>query len=269
MNHNPGIGATSDLSLRVSVGALVRVVFKHPGNSEWMLALERKATLDEKRVEVKSQPFGGAVRILNLDALHNLIGDFHFDSERSRAEQDFRIFIRPSCWPALREFCILHLSRENDAILETDPTRELTEEFADALKITLQPEQYTSKPVATVVENQATPTENIHAKGRDTVRVYRIFEAILTSPALAHAMLENSEGVSHQRMCELALEDARRGGKGRANAVYTLPLQAFAQPFQMHPLKERNLPDFFKEHRFDETVAAILEGLTLAKYQRR
>ena len=48
--------------------------FKHPLNGEWMLALERKATLHETEhehvIEVKSQPFGGAIRILDLDALH-------------------------------------------------------------------------------------------------------------------------------------------------------------------------------------------------------
>ena len=139
MKHNPGIGATDDLSLRVSVATLVRVVFKHPRNGEWMLALERKATLHETKVEVKSQPFGGAIRILDLDAIHDLIGDFHFDSERSRSEQDFRLFIRPSNWSAVREVCIQHLSRVDDPILETNSARELVEEFDDALKINLHP----------------------------------------------------------------------------------------------------------------------------------
>jgi hypothetical protein len=187
VKYNPGIGATPDLSLRVSVATLVRVVFKHPVNGEWMLALERQAALHENKVEVKSQPFGGAIRIW-IWGPSDLIGDFHFDSERSRTEQDFRLFIQPSIWPVLREFCIQRLSRDTDPVLETDPTRELVEEFADALKINLLPEQYACKPVATVVENEATPTENIHAKGVYTVRVYRIFEASITYPALAHAM---------------------------------------------------------------------------------
>ena len=38
----PGIGATNELSLRVSVAMLVRVLFKNPRDGEWMLALERK-----------------------------------------------------------------------------------------------------------------------------------------------------------------------------------------------------------------------------------
>ena len=128
-NFAPGIGATPDLSLRVSVATLVRVLFKNPNDGELMLALERKATLHEtesgRMVKVKSQPFGGAIRIRDLMTLHDLIGDFHFDSERSRSEKDFRIFIRPSSWPAVREFCIERLNRVDDPILETDPRREL------------------------------------------------------------------------------------------------------------------------------------------------
>jgi len=54
MNHNPGIGAASDLCLRAGVGTLVRVVFKQSGNGEWMLAFERKAALLDNKIEVKS-----------------------------------------------------------------------------------------------------------------------------------------------------------------------------------------------------------------------
>jgi hypothetical protein len=268
MKYDPGIGATSDLSLRVSVATLARVIFKHPFTGEWMLALERKATLHENKVEVKSQPFGGAIRILDLDALHNLFGDFHFDSESSRSDRDFRIFIRPSSWSAVRDFCVEHLKRVDDPILETDPARELAEEFADALKINLQPEQYASKPVATVVENKASPTENVHANSYPTVRVYRIFEASITYSALAHVMLKNSERLSHERICELALEDARNGGKGRANAVLALPLKGITDAYLAISPKERNSPIFIEKNRFDETVPAVLEGITVLKYQR-
>jgi hypothetical protein len=272
MKHNPDIGATSDLSLRVSVATLVRVVFQHPLNGEWMLALERKATLyeteHERVVEVKSQPFGGAIRILDLDALHDLIGDFHFDSERSRSEQDFRLFIRPSNWSAVRKFCIEHISRDNNLILETDPDRELTEEFVDALKISLKSGQYISKPVATVVEDEAVPTENIHAKGIPTVRVYRIFEATILDSSLAQTMIQNSENLPHQDICDLALKDAENGGKGWANAILAMPLKHITSAYlSMHP-KERNAPILFEKHLLDETVSAVLQGIAAPKYQR-
>lgn len=272
MNYNPGIGSTNELSLRVSVAALVRVIFKDPNNSELMLALERKATLHEKEnerlVEVKSQPFGGAIRILDLNAVHDLIGDFHFDSARSRAEQDFRLLIRPSSWSVLREFCIQHLSHIVDPILETDPTRELVEEFGDTLKINLQPGQYISKPVATVVENKATPTYNIHTKGILTVRVFRIFEAYITDSFLAYTMMKNSESLSDQDLRELALVDVQNGGKGRANAMLVLPQKHLTDNYSSMPPKERNLPILYEKHRLDETVPAMLEGIVLPKYQR-
>ena len=125
-NHDEiGVGATEDLSLRVSVATLVRVLFENPGDGELTLALERKATLlkDESRrtVEVMAQPFGGAIRLLEPKALRVLIDDFHFDSEESRSEQDFRIFIRPSDWSVVREFCIQHFSRVDDPVLESEP----------------------------------------------------------------------------------------------------------------------------------------------------
>jgi hypothetical protein len=133
------VGATGELSLRVSVATLVRVVFENPQDGDLMLALEHKATLiageGGPRVTVKAQPFGGAIRFLNLTPLQTLIGNFHFDSQRSRSERDFRIFIRPADWDTVREFCLRHFGQENDWVLESDPARELIEEFADALDI--------------------------------------------------------------------------------------------------------------------------------------
>ncbi|HEU0293235.1 MAG TPA: hypothetical protein VFR47_10900 [Anaerolineales bacterium] len=272
-NHDEiGVGATEVLSLRVSVGALVRVLFEHPRDGDLMLALERKATLHEvdqgRIVEVKSQPFGGAIRIRDLKTIRKLIGDFHFDSERSRSEQDFRLLIRPSGWSAVREFCVEHFDRVDDPVLEADPTRELAEEFADALQISLRPDQYIHRPVATVVEDEAAPTENIHAEGLPTARVYRIFEAHISDSSLAHAMLSNSESLSHQALYELAWEDAQNGGMGRANAILALPLKRITDVYLAMPPKERNTSILFEKNRLDETVAAVLESITVPKYQR-
>ncbi len=56
----------SEQNLRISVATLVRVLFENPRDGELMLALERRTTLREggRVVDVKSQPFGGAIRIL-------------------------------------------------------------------------------------------------------------------------------------------------------------------------------------------------------------
>jgi hypothetical protein len=263
----------NDLSLRVSIATLVRVLFENPRNGDLMLALERKATLHETEngpaVEVKCQPFGGAIRIYDPGMMRDLIGDFQFDGERSRSEQDFRIFIRPSAWETVQKFCIEHFSYVDDPIFETDPGRELAEEFADALKIDLKPEQYIHKPVATVVENDPSRTENIHARGILTARVYGIFEARIVDSSLTHILMTNSESLSHQDLCELALEDAQHGGKGRANAILALPLKHITDHYLAMPPEERNAPSLFEKNRLNETVLAVLEDITVPKYQRR
>jgi hypothetical protein len=275
MNPNQdeiGVGATQDLSLRVSVATLVSVRFKNPRDGDLMLALERKATLlkDEsgRSVRLIAQPFGGAIRLLDPNALRDRIGDFHFDSEESRSEQDFRIFIRRSDWETVQQFCINQFRNFDNSVLESDPTRELAEEFADALEISLKPNQYTLKPLGTVVEDHPAPTENIHARGHLTVRIYRIFEARILDSSLSHAMLTNSESYSNRDLQELALENVRQGGEGRANAILTLPLRLISDVYLALPLEARNSPVSFEDNHLDECVGAILEGVTVPKYRR-
>jgi hypothetical protein len=168
----------------------------------------------------------------------------------------------------LREFCIQQLSRVDNSILESDPSRELVEEFDDALKINLQPEQYVSQSVATVVEDEATPTENIRAKGIPTVRVYRIFETLITDSVLAQLMIRKSEDHSTQTLRDLAWRDFQNGGKGRANAVLALPLNQIVDFYLSTSAEERDFPVVFQENHLDETVSAILEGVTTPKYRR-
>ena len=270
--HNFNVGSTNDLSLRVSVATLVRVLFTNPNNGVRMLALERKATRRETEnrhiVELKSQPFGGAIRILDVNKLGDGIGEFHFDSEHSRAEEDFRLFIRPSGWPAVREFCIQHLSHDDDPVLETNPTRELAQEFAEALKVDLMPEQYVCERMGTIVENEPSPTGNFYTKGAPTVRVYRIFEASITDASLAHVLLNTSMNVSDQKLCELALEDAQQGGNGWANAALALPLKRLSDFYFSIPPEARNSSVTFEKNLLDDTVSIILDSITGPKYQR-
>lgn len=276
MNHketfHPGVGRTAEFDLRVSVATLVRVLFEHPKDGDSMLALERKATLyktkNRRVIEVKAQPFGGVVQIYDLDLMQRSVGDFNFDSEYSSDQQDFRLFIRSSAWKTVREFCIQHIERVNDPVFETEPTRELAEEFGDALKISLKQSQYHYKPIATVVEDHPSPTENISAAGIPTVRVYRIFEAWITDASLAHAMLENSNYLSDQDLRAMAEDDDKNGGEGRANALLVLPLKRVIAAYLGVSPPERNVPILFEGHRLDETVTTILDGVAAPKYQR-
>lgn len=267
-----GTGATDELSLRVSVATLVRVLFHHPNDGKLMLALERKATLleedDQCFVDIKAQPFGGAIYIHDTKVLQDFISEFHFDSEGSRAGHDFRLFIRPSDWETIREFCLQQFSQMEDSVLESDPEREIAEEFAETLGINIRPDQYIYQPVGTILENDPFPTENFHARGYATVRIYRTFEARILDPAVIAVLLENSENCSDENLRELTLQDSQQGKPGRANAVLTLPFREINDFYTGIPLEARNQPVFFQNHQLDETVAAVLEGVTVPKYRK-
>ena len=149
----------------------------------------------------------------------------------------------------------------------TSPNRELVEEFAETLSVDLRPEQYVSKPVTTIVENRARSTENIYAPGTFTVRIYRIYEAVIVDSFLPHAMLKRGNDLSHQRLAELAIADAESGGKGKANAVLTLPWERLQGVYRAMMPAERDIPIVFEENRLDSSVAAILEEIAVPRYQ--
>lgn len=264
-------GAAGELSLRVSVATLVRVVFEHPRDGEWMLALERKATVLEEagrqRVAVRAQPFGGAIRFRSLTPLQALIGDFLFDSERSRSKYDFRILIRPAAWDTVRQFCLQHFTDVYDPVLESDPARELAEEFADALAVGLKPDQYRQQPVGIIVENRPVPTPSLRSAGYGTARIYRIFEARIVDASLAQAMLANSARYSDQDLHEQALAEVRNGSRGRANAILALPLKRLTETYLALSPEARAAPVIFNNHQLHGNVPAVLESVAVPNYQ--
>ncbi len=261
---------TEGLSLRVSVATLVRVLFDHPQTGETMLALERKASATtgagQPSGRVWAQPFGGGIQFHSLEPLQDLIGHFEFDSERSRAENDFRILIRPAAWPAVRQFCLEQFQAPNP-VLDSDPARELEEEFADALAVQLEPSQYTQRPLGIVAEDTPAPTGNRRALGVNTVRLYRIFEARLIDSNLAQTLLTNSESHSDADLHTLALADLGRGGRGRANAGLALPLPPVTNAYLRLSPEARLQPLHFNDHQLDVTVTAILPGVLAPIYQ--
>lgn len=269
--QNIKIGPTDELSLRVSVATLSRVIFPRPEDGVSMLALEHKATVipgdDELQVAVKAQPFGGAIRILNLSEFIKQVGDFNFDSQRSQSEQDFRGYIRPSNWETVREFCLRNLSYEDSRNLDSDPSRELGEEFYDTLGIQLQPQQYTIAPFNFVVENEPAPTRNLRASGNPTARIYRIDEVHIHEPDLALKMMANSETHPCKVLERLALADAQTGGRGRANAMLVAPLQEIRTAYLGIPPEKRGARLPFKDSLLAGNVAAVLEGIFIPKYR--
>lgn len=267
-----GVGATDALSLRVSVAALVRVLFESPEDGRTMLALERTATLREiegrREVTVVAKPFGGGVRVANPQGLKELIGDFHYDSERSRREGDFRIQIRPAAWERVKEICRGHLRETERAVLDSSPDRELGEEFGDALGVSMTRDQYRLEPRGMAVEDVPVETDNVRAPTQPTVRVYYVFEAWIEAPRLISMMLANDERYSDEDLRESARQDARLGGRGRANAILTLGLDELLDAYRSISLDRRAGPIRVGEHRLDGNVLAILDEVDQAEYQR-
>lgn len=263
-------GATDELSLRVSVAALVRVVFKDPESGDRMLALERKATFltDENRVKVSAQPFGGAMRINDTRQLLAVSGGFHFDSPRSRTERDFRIVIRPSAWQKVRDFCLEQFQIKDNNELETTPDRELEEEFEQALGYGIQPEQYDLRLLWTLVENEPAPTRNFYAQGQETVRIYRVFEALIVDTILLQTIRGNSEKYSVEVLHERALEDLHKRGRGWANAFLILPEKSLREFYLSLPPEKLNSAVTFEGMDLEGSVPALLEGVEVPRFQR-
>ena len=268
MKHNPGIGATPDLSLRVSIATLVRVVFTSDLDRD-LLVLERKATYFEREqhMVVKAQPFGGVVRINNPARLYTVAGVFHFDSERSRREQDFRIFIRPAAWDDVKACCLEQFQASDDAVFETSPERELAEELQDSLAVKIEPDRYGCQPFWIVVENNPSPTANIHAETRPTVRIYRVFEAQIVDPALWQQIKLNSDRFSDQDLQDRTLEDLRNGGKGRANGCMILPMDSLCRLYLSLSLDQRNSTISFEKTTLERNVVALLDDITVPQFQ--
>ena len=261
--------STEIKQLRASVATYNRVLFLHPDTGLQMLALERQGTvLEDGSVSVRGQPFGGSIHILNPTPLQKIIGKIQFDSERSKNEQDFRILIPPSKWELIKEYCLRHLKDDEDIDLETEPDRELTEEFFETIKAKLNPGQYTVQPQGFVIENNPVRSENAYARGQLTVHLYRIYEVQIVDPTLCRILLTISHLYSDQDVAALAQQDADNYGKGRFNTVLTLPLESVTSTYLTLGPDERYREISVEQHALDESVLAILPGVDVPQYQR-
>ncbi len=261
--HEIGVGATEELSLRVSVASLVRLLFNNPENGRVMLALERTATLRkigrQSEVMVKAKPFGGGVRLLNPQALQEMIGDFNYDSEKSLRELDFRIQARPGSWAEIKRICSNHLKETKKGIFDSSPERELAEEFEDNLKVKITPLQYSVNFRKMIIKHLPEKTESTRAPGSPTVRIYYLFEAWMNDPHIIEMMLTESGRNSDSDLKQMAWEDARSGGKGRANAILVLELEKLQEFYQSMSMDRRGSPVRFGAHQLGGNVHAVLQ----------
>ncbi|HEX5809238.1 MAG TPA: hypothetical protein VFY25_11270, partial [Anaerolineales bacterium] len=263
------VGASGQEHLRVSIATYNRILFPHPQSGVPILALERRATvLNGGKIRVRAHPFGGAVRILDPAPLEEIVGELHYDSERSKGEQDFRILIPPSKWDVVKHYCLQHLGNPEDAVLEALPHRELAEEFAETLHVDLRLNQYSAQPLGFVIEDSPAPTANTNARGMPTVRLYRVFDVRIVDQGLHHTMLAASEQCPDRELARLAQEDAERGGKGRANSILALPLEEVTEAYLALPPDLRFGKIVVVDHELDESVLAVLGDVDVPQYQR-
>lgn len=265
----PGVGPSTERSLRVSAATLARVVFPHPEDGAPVLALEHKAIVhpgdNGPQVTVQAQPFGGAVRLPSPDALDLHLGGFNYDSRRSQSEQDMRVFIQPSSWRALVTLCSKVLDADRP-LINVDPSRELREEFADSLAIELHADQISIEPTALLVERVPTPTVNLRAPGRPTARIYWIHEVVILDEALCRLILARSEDQSAAALSVAALEAAHGSGWGRANGILAAPLARIEAVYRSTPLRTRAAPLPFGDTRLAANVAAVV-GIESPRYE--
>ena len=260
--------STVDRRWRVTVATLDRVLLEDAGRT--LLLVERAATYDPVRntALVRGKPYGGAVRILDEDALRREIGDFEYDSPRSRSEKDFRILVPPLAWEKVKQFCLRQLAAPGEAVIEVSPQRELAEEFMDALHVSLEAGQVDYRDTGIVIENKPVISGNLYSPGVPTVRLYRIFEARILDQGLCAALLDNSRRYSDADLQAMADADAANGGRGRANAVLALPLEAVGEAYQQTPPAERGRLLNVDGHVFHSSVLAVLDHVDAPEYER-
>jgi hypothetical protein len=256
--------------LLICVSTLNRVMFADPSGGGQMLALERKATLlgdaAQKHVWVRAQPFGRAVRILDLEEVSKLC-EWRFDSPRSQIQQDFRILISPSCWPTLREFCLIHLANLEDQVLEAEPQRGVSEALSRVLQVDLTPEQYRIRPAGFVIQNFPSPSENGNASGYFTFHIYRIFVITIVDEKVIFK-LQDSSSVRDADLQLQALEDAENEGEGSAHAALTLPVERVIEAYMAAPPEDRYATIRIDGCTIDPSTAAILPEVHIPQYER-
>lgn len=264
-----GIGPTDDLNLRVSVANLVKLTFIQPGNRRKKFALERTATImdDGGHVAIiKVKPFGGGVQIKDMDAFCKEVGEFHFDSQSSWKERDFRIYINSNRFTSLTQFCSNHLPGQS-AILESTPSRELGEEFYDTLGIELVAEHYLINWSRIVVQDTPLPSGNPRSKRHPTARVYSIHDVQVVDPEVIRSLIYSNRNHSNEDLIGVAKSAYLSGRPGRANAALVLDYDELVAAYPELPWIDGDQVARYKGYNLEANVFAVLDGVDTEKYR--
>ena len=153
-------------------------------------------------------------------------------------------------------------------MLDLKPDRELVEEFEDSLDVTIGPASYHLTSHAMVIEDMPVATQNVRAEGTPTSRIYFVYEACIEDVELIARMQANSTRISDAQLENLAWEDARQGGKGRANAVLVTYLDDLLSAYRSIPTDRRGERISFDGHELGGNVLTILHEIDQVRYRR-
>jgi hypothetical protein len=171
-------------------------------------------------------------------------------------------------WQAVKRVCVEQFNQNQGPIFETDPNRELVEEFFDTLHIYLTPNQIFTYQGEIIIEEHPSSSHNTRALGYPTVRVYNVYENWIKDTQIIEMILENSRSITNIKLKEMALSDAKNGGSGRENAVVALPYTELVEFLSRLPIEKRIKRVAYKGHIISPSVFAILEGIANPKYRK-
>jgi hypothetical protein len=224
--YAPGVGATEEYNLRVSAATLARVRLRMPDNKPTFWVFEAKVWAEVKDGKIvqqvaQLQPLGGACQLIEPETLWQLTKGFNFDSDKSRRESDFRLFVRAGQWDLIKEFLEKEFARPADGAVASDIKRELVEEIEEALRYQLRGEfGYLAWPMGTVVQGEAQKTLRSGMVGVETKRVFKIYDVEILDARLVDMLLTGARPLAKQMLdvaCEKAL--ASPDGKGRVTSL--------------------------------------------------
>jgi hypothetical protein len=265
------VGPTEELSLRVSVATLSRVIFQPGDDGQLQLALEHKAHVHQTpqgpQLLAQAQPLGGGIRLLEPEALADHLGRFHFDSPRSKQEQDFRLFIRPSCWNDLLSLMEEELKLTHGAVVESEPGREIEEELFESLGLLVTPDQYSTYRLGLAVEKEPTPTHSWRAPGQPTARVYAIDEVVIADEVVCARLLAASREQTTSQLLALAQERSQSDGHGRANGVLVVPVAELQRTYKALPFEQRSEPLPFSGTVLSSNVVVLFPEVVTPRYE--
>jgi hypothetical protein len=210
--REPGIGATADLSMRVSSAVLTLCVVPSPEGP--LAILERKVEIGKKGLDMRAQPLGGGIAVLNVEALSKITGGFNWEDQKVARERDLRIYVNPDSWTFVRELLTTSFldTLPGAPIVETTPVRELQEEIGDAAGVEVSESSMNISFAGLVFQDPGCGA--VAAKSSTpTARVFSVFDVVITDPALADTIMREASRPDSELIAEVTRRHEALAGR--------------------------------------------------------